>query len=92
MALYDVALALLVVAIVVPLTIVMMRHRDKLLKNFDQNTMKILSTCHLVDGAKLCLVDVDGVTVLCALSRTGHISVQFMPASHGKVEIATVQS
>jgi hypothetical protein len=81
MSIYDVALALLVVAIVVPLTIVVMRHRDRLLKNFDHNTMKIRSTCHLVDGAKLCLVDVEGVTVLCALSRAGHISVQFMPAS-----------
>ena len=92
MTLFDAALALLVVAVVVPLTIVVMRHRDKLLQNFDHNQMKILSTCHLVDGAKLCLVDVEGVTVLCALSRAGHISVQFMPPHSGVTEAAKVQS
>lgn len=91
MTLFDAALALLVVAIVVPLTIVVMRHRDKLLQNFDHNQMKIISTCHLVDGAKLCLVDVEGVTVLCALSRAGHISVQCMPAHSARSETAKGQ-
>ena len=79
MSIFDAAVALLVVAIVVPLTVVMMRHRDRLLKNFDQGEMKIRSTCHLVDGAKLCLVDVGDVTVLCAVSRAGQISLQLMP-------------
>ena len=80
MNIFDAAVAVLVIAIVVPLTVVMMRHRDRLLKNFDQGQMKIRSTCQLVDGAKLCLVDVGDVAVLCAISRTGQVSMQLMPA------------
>ena len=80
MNIFDAAVALLVVAIVVPLTVVMMRHRDRLLKKFDQGNMTVRSTCHLVDGAKLCVVDVGDLTVLCAVSRTGYISMQLMPA------------
>jgi hypothetical protein len=79
MNIFDAAVALLVVAIVVPLTVVMMRHRDRLLKKFDQGNMAVRSTCHLVDGAKLCVVDVGDITVLCAVSRTGHIALQLMP-------------
>lgn len=80
MNIFDAAIALLVVAIVVPLTVVMMRHRDRLLKKFDQGNMSLRSTCHLVDGAKLCVVDVGDITVLCAVSRTGSISMLLMPS------------
>jgi hypothetical protein len=79
MGIFDAAVALLVVAIVVPLTIVAMRHRDRLLKNFEPSEIKVRSTCHLVDGAKLCLVDVGDVTLVCAISRAGHITLQLMP-------------
>ncbi len=79
MTIFDAAIALLVVAIVVPLTIVAMRHRDRLLKNFDHKDFKIRSSCQMADGVRLTLVDIGTVTVLYAQSRAGHVSLQVMP-------------
>ena len=77
----DAALVVLMVGVCVPLMVVLIRYRDRLNKRFVQDIMTVHSTRHIGDGIKLCVVDVEGMRVLCAYGRNGQPVLQVIGLS-----------
>jgi flagellar biogenesis protein FliO len=69
---HEAALILVLVVVFIPLTVVLMRTRDRLAKQFgQQDGITLHASRHIGDGVKLCVVDVEGLRVLCAYGRNG---------------------
>jgi flagellar biogenesis protein FliO len=51
--------------------VILHRYRDKIAARAMQGPMSIKGITALGDGARLILVEVDGVSVLCGVGRTG---------------------
>ena len=47
------------------------RYRDTLMTRMSKGPMILLGTLHLGDGTRLCLIEVDGVKLVCGLGRRG---------------------
>jgi hypothetical protein len=65
----------------VPLYVVLTRYRDRLTKRFGQDMMTVHGMRHIGDGIKLCVVDVEGMRVLCAYGRNGQPVLQVIGLS-----------
>jgi hypothetical protein len=90
----DAALVVLMVGVCVPLLVVLTRYRDRLTKRFGQDMMTVRGMRHIGDGIKLCVVDVEGMRVLCAYGRNGQPVLQVIglspPPQADTVDTATV--
>ena len=90
----DAALVVLMVGVCVPLLVVLTRYRDRLTKRFGQEMMTVRGMRHIGDGIKLCVVDVEGMRVLCAYGRNGQPVLQVIglspPPKADTVDTATV--
>ena len=78
----DAALVVLMVGVCVPLYVWLTRYRDRLAKRFGQDMMTVHGLRHIGDGIKLCVVDVEGMRVLCAYGRNGQPVLQVIGLSH----------
>ena len=77
----DAALVVLMVGVCVPLYVWLSRYRDRLAKRFGQDMMTVHGLRHIGDGIKLCVVDVEGMRVLCAYGRNGQPVLQVIGLS-----------
>ncbi|NBS00901.1 MAG: hypothetical protein EBS72_01840 [Rhizobiales bacterium] len=77
----DAALVVFMVGVCVPLYVVLTRYRDRLTKRFSQDMMTVHGMRHIGDGIKLCVVDVEGMRVLCAYGRNGQPVLQVIGLS-----------
>ena len=77
----DAALVVLMVGVCVPLLVVLTRYRDRLTKRLGQDMMTVHGMRHIGDGIKLCVVDVEGMRVLCAYGRNGQPVLQVIGLS-----------
>lgn len=77
----DAALVVFLVGVCVPLLVVLTRYRDRLTKRFGQDAMQVHSMRHIGDGIKVCVLDVEGMRVLCAYGRNGQPVLQVIGLS-----------
>ncbi len=59
--------------------LVLGHYRDRLQNKFVTGPIALKGSIHLGDGARLCLVEVDGINVLCGVGRQGVGSMQILP-------------
>ncbi len=57
---------------------VLMRFRDKLNRRFVSGVIAVRATADLGSGARLAVVEVDGLRVLCGLDRSGVQTMQVL--------------
>ena len=52
------------------------RYRDRLNRHFTQGPMTMRGMLHLGDGARVYLIDVEGVSLVCGVGRNGIGAIQ----------------
>lgn len=65
-------------ACLIGLALVLGRYRDRITQKFVKGPMVLKGMMPLGDGARLCLIECEGVTVLCGVGKNGVGSIQII--------------
>lgn len=77
---YSVMMAALLGVLIV-VGVVLSRYRDRLNSYFGPRTRSTRASLDIAPGARLTVVEIDGMTVVCGISRSGITALQVVSTS-----------
>ena len=81
---YALMMAVLL-GVLIAVGILLSRYRDRLNSYFGPRSRVTRASIDIAPGARLTVVEIDGMTVVCGISRTGITALQVVsPISEGK--------
>ena len=79
---YSITMAV-VLGCAIGLAILLGRHRDRLHSYFGARTPTARANLEIAPGARIMVVEVDGMTVVCGLNKTGITALQVVNRANG---------